>query len=291
MPSRPAVALIVVFWLVVTGYVAYRDLWPVLFASGPPPVAIDLADEAAQNVPTRWTITLNGQKAGRLVTQIRYIDADDTFRFTHDYKQLRYAIGNTVVVVPELRSVERITRAGDLREQSAEGTMELYQGEIKLGDVTAKVVGTVAEGQLTAVCDLKLTFAGGTPLTFNRTLPPVPVPSGQPLNPLQPLNRIADLHPGRRWAIARNNPLDDALGALGKEFGVNPPPASNEPLIGEVLAQPRDLDWRGKLVSCWVIEYREAEPVARTWVRVSDSKVLKQEAFKKGEQLSIERDE
>ena len=44
-------------------------------------------------------------------------------------------------------------------------------------------------------------------------------------------------------------------------------------------------------VSCWVIEYRRDELVARTWVRVSDGKVLKQEAFHKGETVTIIRDE
>ena len=62
MPSRRVIALIVAFWLVTSVYVAYRDLWPMLFASGPPPVAIDLADEAAQTIPVRWTIHIAGQK-------------------------------------------------------------------------------------------------------------------------------------------------------------------------------------------------------------------------------------
>ena len=38
-----------------------------------------------------------------------------------------------------------------------------------------------------------------------------------------------------------------------------------------------------------MIEYRREEPVARTWVRASDGKVLKQEAFQKGETLTIIR--
>ena len=39
-----------------------------------------------------------------------------------------------------------------------------------------------------------------------------------------------------------------------------------------------------------MIEYRRDELVARTWVRVSDGKVLKQEAFQKGETLTLVRD-
>ncbi len=48
MPPRVAVAGIVAFWVAVTGYVVKRDVWPRVFATGPPPVAIELADEAKE---------------------------------------------------------------------------------------------------------------------------------------------------------------------------------------------------------------------------------------------------
>ncbi len=193
MPSRRSVALILAFWLAVTGYVLYRDVAPILLASGPPPIAIDLADEAAQNIPIRWTLTWNGKPAGKLTTQMRYIDADDTFRFTNDYRGFRYEASGIAVVVPELRNVTRISRGGDLREQSGDGKLEVYLGELRLGEATAKVVGKVIDGQLVATCEVKSPFGN-----LEKTLDPVPVPSGQPLNPLQPVNRIANLQPGRR---------------------------------------------------------------------------------------------
>ena len=49
--------------------------------------------------------------------------------------------------------------------------------------------------------------------------------------------------------------------------------------------------WHGRDSVCWVIEYRDEELAVRTWVRVSDGRVLKQEAFRGGEHLTIERDE
>ena len=48
MPSRPAVAAILLFWLATTGYAVYRDVWPRLFPSGPPPDAgLDFAEPPA----------------------------------------------------------------------------------------------------------------------------------------------------------------------------------------------------------------------------------------------------
>jgi hypothetical protein len=281
MPSCRAVALVLAFWVATTAYVAYRDVWPLLFASGPPPVAIDLADEAAQAIPVRWTISRNGQPIGKLITQMKYVEADDTFRFTHDYKQLRFEVANVAVVFPELTNVIRVTRAGDLREQSTDAKLELYLGDVKLGDATAKLAGTVADDQFLAAVELKSPIRN-----VSKTLDPIPVPKGQPLNPLQPVNRIAGLKPGRRWVVHEFDPLAEIV----KQFGLGGTEKKGS-LVAEVL-EPRDLDRRDGPVPCWVIEYRrDGELKARTWVRVADGKVLKQEAFEKGEHLTIDRDD
>src|SRR5688572_23131325 len=170
MPSTRAVALIIAFWFAITGYVAYRDLWPVLFASGPPPVAIDLADEAAQSVPVRWSIHMSGQKRpGRLTTQMKYHESDDTFTFTNHYADIRYESAGVVVVVPELINVVRITRGGDLREQSVDGKLQVYWGDLKIGEATARIEGTVVAGQLLARVDAHYSFAGLTSQKLERT--------------------------------------------------------------------------------------------------------------------------
>jgi len=295
MPSRRVIALILAFWLATTAYVAYRDVWPLLFASGPPPVAIDLADEAAQTVPVRWQLYRGDQKIGRLVTQIKYLEADDTFRFTSEYKQLKVVYGDIEVHVPELTSAIRVTRDGDLREQSTQGKLELVWQGLSVATAELKLAGTVTGGQLVARFDGSYSFGGLAPQSLGRTLDPVPVPQGQPLNPLQPVNRIVGVRPGRRWIVNESDPLKEAvatvLAEVAGKYGLKPPEEKRAALIGEVLSEPQDLDWHGESVACWVIEYRREEVVARTWVRVSDGKVLRQEAFQKGEQLTIERDQ
>src|SRR5215213_11982858 len=104
MPPRIAVAGIVAFWLATTGYIAHRDLWPRVFSSGPPPVSIELADEARQNVPARWTLHRNGQKVGGLSTQMKYLDSEDAFQFTYRYFQLELEQSGITLKVPEATS-------------------------------------------------------------------------------------------------------------------------------------------------------------------------------------------
>jgi hypothetical protein len=295
MPSRRAVALILAFWLATTGYVAYRDLWPLYFASGPPSVGIDLADEAAQNVPVRWAVKWNGKEAGRLKTQMSYVPADDTFWFTTQYrgergKDLRMELPGVTVSVPEFKAAVRVTRGGNLREQTFEGKLSVEAADLT-ATLGAKLAGQVVDGKLVAKFEGGYDVGGRTQKSIAREFDPVPVPAGQPLNPLQPVNRLVGVRPGREWVVHESNPLNDAILALARELGL-PPQKPQEPLVGRVQSETSDLDWNGERVACWVIDYRrEGELQVRTWVRESDGKVLKQEAYSKGETLSIERDE
>jgi hypothetical protein len=294
MPTRRVIVLILLFWLATTSYVAYRDLWPRLHAAGPPPVGIDLADEASQTVPIRWSIRRGEQKVGRLVTTTRYIEADDTFRFVNEYKQLVLDAGLVKGVIPDLTTIVRVTRGGDLREQSLDGKIEIsLPGGVRLADATARIQGRVIEGQLIADCEISSSIG-----SFQQRLDPVPVPRGQPFNPLLPVNRITGVEPGLSWMVALDDPLRDAIVVAARKVlkdvgagGFKLPDQQPEPLFAEVLSDQQDLDWHGHAVPCWVIEYRQTERVGRTWVRVSDGKVLKQEAFLKGETMTIERDE
>jgi hypothetical protein len=293
MPSRFAVAGIVAFWLVTTGYIAYRDLWPRVFSSGPPPVSIELADEARQNIPAKWTLYRNGEKVGRLTTQMKYHDVNDSFQFTYRYTELKLEQGDVTLSAAEVVSDVWMTRGGELREQSITGKIKSSYRGLDIAQGTIGVRGVVTKGDmLTGRAELKsglLDIAGD--------LDPVPVPrGGQPLNPLQPVNRLGGVRGGLEWEVHESNPLQDAMSNLLKkklaEHGIRlPEQKAKDSLVAQVGRTQQPLNVKGEDVMCWVIEYRRAEPVARTWVRASDGKVLKQEAFEKGETLTFERED
>jgi hypothetical protein len=300
MPSRPAVVGILLFWLATAGYVFHRDIYPRLFADAPPPLLIDLADEATQLAPTFWTVSRGSERVGRLGTRMRY-DADtDRFRFVSTYTDLKLSFGGRVGVgvrIPSLEITVIVTRAGELRGQNLTGSLSATVAGVPLGSAKADVAGRVADGLL----------VGGGRITsplgdFEQAFDPTPVPAGQVLNPLLPVNRLQDVRPGRRWVVREVNPLADAVAAVVQQVGkktnsevalgllsqVGPRPE----LVGEVLADPEDVPRKdGPDISCWVIVYRGEQVAARTWVSRADGRVLRQEARMGDEVVRFDRED
>jgi len=296
MPSRLGVVLIVLFWLAATAHVGYREVWPRFFSDGPPPLRIDLADEAAQTVPTYWDVYRGDQRVGKLTTRMQYVPEDDTFRFLNTYQNLSVDFGAISLEIPKLDTTVRVTRSGDLREQHMSGSLQLKTGlgAVRLAEATAEVTGAVQNSQLVGRCMITSRLGN-----IDRPLEPVPVPQGQVLNPMMPVSRLQDVQPGRRWVIREVDPLRDALNVLVKEVLKSSevaasaiPQQGGGELIAEVKSSPEKLERPGKEpVECWVIEYRGDEVHARTWVSVADGRVLRQEASGFGERLRFERQE
>ena len=137
-------------------------------------------------------------------------------------------------------------------------------------------------------------------LNVEEPLTPTPVPSGQVLNPLQPLNRLKNVQPGRRWAIHQVDPLAIAMNVLARKlaekyglgsFVKSPATGEGAAMIAEVHSEPVMLARAQREVPCWRIDYRSDNATAATWVAVSDGKVLRQESASFGETLRLERED
>ena len=302
MPSRLGLLAILLGWCAVTGHVVYHDVWPRYFADAPPGLQIDLADEATQQAPTKWTITRGGKKIGTLTTRMEYLAADDTFRFVNSYGKLALDAGfgdsGLRVEAPRLVTTIRVTRDGELREQSMSGELRVLLGPVEVGHAAAEVEGRVVKGMLFGRCTVRYPITALKP-TIDRELDPVPVPAGQVLNPMMPLNRLRDITPGRRWVIREVDPLRDALAVLFTELTKGqklpialPTSASGAELLAEVQSGTEDYPLRvGLPVPCRVIAYRAEQVTARTWVSVADGRVMRQEATYAGETLRFDRDD
>ena len=160
--------LAVVFsWAAVTAHVVYHDVWPRYFADAPPALQIDLADEATQQAPTKWTIYRGGKKIGTLTTRMEYLAADDTFRFVNNYGRLTLDAGKSDTVLsveaPRLVTTIRVTRTGELREQSMSGELRVLLGPIEIGHAAAEVEGRVVNGVLLGRCKVRYPIGAAQP--------------------------------------------------------------------------------------------------------------------------------
>src|SRR5262249_52946088 len=140
----------------------------------------------------------------------------------------------------------------------------------------------------------------------------VPAPKGTVLNPMHPVPRIRNVRPGKRWRMPILNPVGDAVQPiaqglldqpavkmfLGKgEEGFKLPklPAGPAYVDAEVLEEVADVNIKGEVHRCFIIQYRTesqsaSDKPARTYVRIRDGAVMRQEAYALGNLIALQRE-
>jgi hypothetical protein len=318
MPPRNLTLAIVAFWLGITGWMVYRDLWPRLHSGEPPPFAIDLTDEVsvgnvlgqgpgaqftAQAIP--WSIQLRGKRIGYALTRVQRHE-DRTFELV---AELRFdpKLDAGPLEVKRVTSSYHVTSSGELLGLGIRALLEDQAGLLRafiasLGVPTLR--GTQVEVGIEGEVKDGLFHPHAMAYDNDPTKPPAqalikkelpegilklhPVPiseGGTVLNTMQPLNRLQGLREGQTWRVPRIDPLEAVLATLNM---------GGPPRIRYLDAQVSSgtLSWGGRDEPCWRIDY--AEPgrpeAARTWVRRRDGLVLQQEARQDGTEMVLRRD-
>jgi hypothetical protein len=289
MPSRPIVVLILVGWFATLAWFCRRELGPILFPADAPPFAIDLGDEVTSQMAGEvrrpdvlWGIYRDTERIGRAETRLRYFVDDDTFELETRIVNLHFNRGIVEVKIPELITAYRIDRLGELRRFRFNGSLAL-----PLFRADASIQGEVRDGKLWRSGTVDIPgFMGKVTPEFDV----VDAPRGGVLNPMHPIPKLKDIRPGGTWRMPLMNPLDDAMQPVAQSllnFGQNPdkPLAFKMPqrpthVDAEVLTEPRNVTFNGQDHECWVIEFRGLSEPARTFVRIRDGAVLRQEAEK-----------
>jgi hypothetical protein len=291
MPPRMIVVAILALWLFAIGWMFQRDLWPQLRPGDPPPYTIDLVDEARQHaLPIHWLIFHGDSKIGDVQTVVSYRSVDDTFDMQSKVARIDLGrIGPLQISATGLASTYRVTRAGALREMLIEGILSL-QGVGVAVDAKLNIDGKIDGNRFAPVGTIELANH-----KENLQLEPVEVSArGSILNPLHPVNRITGLRPGQHWRLPLVDPLTDSVEAMVQKNPALQVLAQRAPrariLAAEVADESKPLHWEQRDVPCLVIEYRQDDFLARTWVRQSDGLVLRQEASIWGEKVVLERE-
>ena len=282
MPPRWVSVAIVVFWLGMTGWLAWREYWPRWRAGDPPPFHIDLVEEVNRASPrTPWVVLEGGQQTTRAESWVQHREADDTFALCLEFKK------RTVVRPPAGRlrarlasSLYRVAREGSLRELEASvevhGAIPLLREPI---DGTLTLAGDVRGRRFYPRC--RLDSAGRILLDVN--LPPVEVSyHGSVLLPQHPVNKITGLRPGQSWRMPVVDPIAATFGLSDAVRYVN----------ARVLPAPQVLEWKRRPPkTCLIIEYEGEDEQASTWVEVGTDLVQRQEAAFAGHRLVLQRDD
>jgi hypothetical protein len=286
MPGRWTALGIVVFWLAMTAWLVGRELW---MRFGPPPRLEDSLKAAANDGPTRWSISYQSagmgyfERIGWAETQV-FDQAGGGYQLRQQLHLDKASSVFDVIGLPWL-----IGLLPDAAGMDADAKIQLDlapNGELQQlsGEVTAD------EGRY-----LLYRFVGkpeGPNIDIEGTSPFLPgLGSGtfrhDSRNIIQtslcPLDRMPGLWHGRRWQV----PLVDPAESL-KVHGLQ-----RSPVDVVVLDEPSNFHWAATRdwVSCFIVEADQPEQDLhiQIWVHQVDGRVLKQRARWGSLTLEIER--
>lgn len=204
MPSRFLCLIIVVFWLAMSGWLFYREIWPYLRADRSPSFTIDLLDEIqTQRLEDFWTVTKNGQPAYVARTWIKHQGQDDTFALHCELTRPARVTPGAMPTARERKTLQSryvVTRGGELCEADSTLLITLPQADEQPAlEFELKISGPVREGRFQPVFQFQYREDGQRKQFREQPLDSFEFPRGCVLNPLHPLDRLPGLREGRRW--------------------------------------------------------------------------------------------
>jgi hypothetical protein len=303
MPSRPIRLLIVAFWMGTMFWMFWRDWLPWMTAEDQsPPFSFDLADEVVTQHAS-WQLWRNDQKVGTARSRIRYLK-DNTFEWTTTLQQLEFRERipltkfEVQVVLNNWNNVLVVTPKGELVRLKSSGEISISALGVTIKP-SIQLSGEVQGDGLVGQISLESREFGDELGNIQESFGPIPLKNRYVFNSMQPLFSIHDLRPGRRWKMNQFDPVMESLKAginqlIKKSKNIPPnlklPDTEPTSILAEVLSDTQKLIVEGKEYRCFVIEYKSNELTGRTWVRVSDGMVLRQEATGIGEKLILQRE-
>jgi len=286
MPPRWVTFAILVFWLGMTSWFCYREIWPYYRPGQPPPISFGLTDEVGGNAAL-WDVYSDDKFVGTGKSEVQR-RSNRTYELSSELKFLYFDIHVQASKIPfigflvdtakipkitlevnKLTNHFRVTSDGDLLGMGGKTVATFRMDKLDPLQFNVEFHGRVEDNMLT------LHLSSDQP-AFKSMLEALPPPEPMRvdhnvLNTMHLLDRLPGLRDGQQWSIPLINPTG-MLPGVGQEMSV--PRLEASVVVGE-------LTWNGDPTPCWKIEYRQpggVEAVAATWVRRSDALVVRQEA-------------
>lgn len=263
MPHRLVSLTILLAWAVVASSLLVRDVLPDLLA-GPPPDLRDLAQAARPPGPTSWTILVDdrptepgdGLRAVGRVTTRTLRQVDGHVRFVSDawvdagdlLRGSPLAAAESTGDRLQIRSLIDVDASGNLYQLRSAVRAE--------GDPTELLI---IEGHPER--DAIAIRAYGPSMLFTWTKRFPYQARGLVQNSLGPIDKLPGLHVGQRWESRIVSPLTGRV----------------EVVRAEVARRNVLIHWGEQPVPCFELVTRANGLTARTWARMTDGLVIRQE--------------
>lgn len=269
MPSRWAQLVIVLFWLTMTGWLLKRDVLPRL-GFGELNYRGLLTDRAVEE-PTHWVIELDEERVGAVLTIVRPV-GDGSYLLIS-----RSNISGKVVPWSQAFADSQLSVDSDFNI-SPLGKLEKFKMEVAVDGTELKFhVDGIVDGNFLRV---HTTAPGG----FDKEIQ-IPIdPELVMVDLFSPLDRIPDLRVGKTWTTRMIDPVKTLSSSL---LGGGEPSIT---VVRHTVVGNRELEWGGQPWVCYLIESQHDNVASKTWVRVRDSKTLRQEVSDFGRKVAFELD-
>jgi hypothetical protein len=321
MPPRWLCVLIVASWLLLTGWLFYDDLLPRLLPGQPPPVTIDLVEEArTTRLAAAWRVYQDDRAVCTVRTKVEH-PRRGLFEMTAEFPLAEAPAFAAAAVAPSDNALTSVVAAVVAARLclSPPGS-ERRPGHLDVGPLEVLSLSSVyrvdADGDLLsfevrltaaprALGELLETGAGNVSGTFGVTT------NGEV--------RGGTLRLTRRWGMADGAPAAEPYAQLPIARGaavvmpLHPPkrmrgvsPGQSwravlvdpfatalvgEPVVvrAKVRAATETVKWNRAEVPCLVIDYEGERAKVSTWVSAEDGTVLRQDATLDGGRWSMRR--
>lgn len=278
MPARWLTITIPIFWLVMTGWLFKRDILP-RFGYGNVTYETVLSDRAVAE-PAHWNLKVDDRVVGSLLTLVEPQE-NGGYHLT--------ARGNLSGLLAPGGENPRSSTAlqGGLPDfqvrsrfvVSSLGRLQSFSVSLGIQGISKEldVEGTVEGRELELV-------ATGLPILEGTTRVPID-PEAIVLDQFGPINRLPGLTVGKTWTTRAVNPLaaflaqSSLLGGAGGTLEV----------IHHTVTGVENIEWNEGSWACYVVQHEHDRTTAKSWVRISDSLVLRQEAPFGGSKVVFEQ--
>jgi hypothetical protein len=324
MPSRWTCAAIIAFWLLINGWMFWREVLPDWEPNQPPTIRVDLMDEVQldRQIQAGWIVSIDGQRAYRALTWVDHGPEKGVWDLIMQIDPIPPDLAEVEGSLKKMRSSCRITAAGELRQVHASVTVA------RPVEATMTLHGEVRERRFQGGYSLEVTDRGVAqvlgPLKQDMTFPPVDVSSkGTVLLAFHPLQRIPHLQPGQTWSVPTINfgvreaavsivkarvlpepeivewvpsPANRAVhgtsiwSLVARTQLDQPLLAGTVPFVVNTAERLVSADRRGRLLECLVIDSVVGKDHTHTWVERDSGRVMRQESFFHGEHWMMQRE-